>query len=237
MIKNVLIIGASSGIGSAAVKYFLNLKYNVVGISRRKVKYSQKNFKHICFDLNKFDLYEELFENIYKQFGKIDCLLFTAGIQFVRPSSIISSKDVYKIIGLNLNSPVLFSKFITKKKYFRNSGSAVFVSSVIAHRPSPGQILYGSSKSGILNLVKSLALEVSKNKINVNSISPGMINGPMLKKYSKSIPKEIFDPIIKKHPLGIGNVNHVIEVINFLFSKKSEWITGTDIIVDGGYSI
>ena len=82
-----------------------------------------------------------------------------------------------------------------------------------------------------------MALEVSKNKINVNSISPGMINGPMLKKYSKSIPKEIFNPIIEKHPLGLGNFKDVINVVNFLFSEKSKWITGTDIVADGGYSI
>ena len=237
MKKNILIIGSSSGIGNAAVKHFVNLKFNVVGISRRKVGIKKKNFKHISFDLNNFDLYDQLFESIYKQFGKIDYLLFAAGIQFVRPSSIISKKDIDNIVGLNLNSPILFSKFITMKKYFRNGGSVVFVSSVIAHRPSAGQILYGSSKSGILNFVKSLALEVSKNKINVNSISPGMINGPMLKKYSKSIPKEIFNPIIEKHPLGLGNFKDVINVVNFLFSEKSKWITGTDIVADGGYSI
>ena len=234
---NTLIIGSSSGIGLNSSKHFINKGHNVIGISRKLTKIKSKKFHQIRYDLNNFDDYEILFEKIYKKFGKINNVLFCAGIQFVMPTSIISERDINAILNINLKSPLLFSKFISNKKYFKRPGSAVFVSSSIATRASSGQSIYGSSKSGINNFVKTLALEVSKYKIHVNCISPGMIKSPMLKKYSKYIKKDFFEKVQNQHPLGLGDFKDVINVIEFLFSNKSKWITGTNLIVDGGYSI
>ncbi len=234
---NTLIIGCSSGIGLNSAKYFLRKGHNVIGLSRRKIKIKHKNFKHIKFDLGLFEKYDDLFKTIVEPFGKINNLLFSAGVQYIKPISIINKNDLNNIINLNLKSPILFSKFISDKNYFSRPGSAVFISSIIALRPSSGQSLYGSSKSGIINHVKTLALEVSKYRINVNSISPGMINSPMLKKYSKNITKDFLSKVINQHPLGLGKFNDVTNAIDFLFNPNSKWITGTNLIVDGGYSI
>lgn len=237
MKKNLLIIGSSSGIGFHSAKYFLKKGFNVIGLSRSDIKIKNKKFHFIKFDLLDFDKYDELFSKIVKPFGKISYILFSAGVQYVKPISIIENNDLEKILNLNLKSPILFSKFISKKKYFNRPGSVVFISSVIALRASSGQSLYGSSKSGILNHVKTLALEVAKYKINVNSISPGMIDSPMLRKYSKTVTKNFLLSAISNHPLGIGKFNDVTNAIDFLFNPSSNWITGTNLVVDGGYSI
>ncbi len=237
MKTNTLIIGSSSGIGAAAVKHFLKQSHNVIGVSRRKNKELSKNFKHISFDLNNLEEYEYLFNEIHKKYGKINNLLFCAGVQFLRPTSIITKNDLRKIIDINLNSPILFSKFVSNKKYFKRPGSVIYISSAIATKPSAGQSIYASSKSGILNFTKTLALEVSKFKINVNCISPGMIKGPMFSKYTKNITKDFYEKINEAHPLGLGNFKDVVNAIDFLFNKKSKWITGINLIVDGGYNI
>ena len=153
------------------------------------------------------------------------------------PTSIISNQHVDKMLNINLKSPLLFSKFISNKKYFKRPGSAVFISSAIATKPSSGQSIYGSTKSAINNLVKTLALEVSKYKINVNSISPGMIKSPMLSKYSKHITRDFYEKVTNQHPLGLGKFQDVANAIDFLFKKESKWITGINLIVDGGYNI
>ena len=154
MKTNTLIIGSSSGIGLEATKFFLKKGHNVIGVSRTVNKIKNKKFSHINFDLNNFQNYDQLYSNIYNKFGSINNLLFSAGVQFIRPSSIISTSDMKKIFDINLNSPILFSKFISNKKFFKRPGSVVFISSVIASRPASGQSLYGSSKSGIINHAK-----------------------------------------------------------------------------------
>lgn len=237
MKKNILVVGSSSGIGLYSSKYFINQGYNVVGISRKITKIKSKKFFHISYDLCNFNGYNKLFKDIYKRFGKINNVLFCAGVQFIMPTTIISKTDIDRILDINLKSPLLFSKFISNKKYFKRPGSVVFISSAIATKPSSGQSIYGSSKSGVNNFVKTLALEVSKYNINVNSISPGMIKSPMLSKYSKHITKEFFEKVINQHPLGLGEFKDITNAIEFLFSNKSNWITGINLIVDGGYNI
>lgn len=197
MKTNTLILGSSSGIGLFSCKYFLKKGHNVIGVSRKLTKIKSKKFQHISFDLNKFDEYEILFQKIYSKFGKIENVLFSAGVQFIMPTSIISKRHIEEILNINLKSPLLFSKFISNQKYFKRPGAAVFISSAIATKPSSGQSIYGSSKSAINNLVKTLALEVSKYKINVNSISPGMIKSPMLSKYSKHITRDFYEKVTK----------------------------------------
>ena len=105
---NTLILGSSSGIGLYTCKYFLKKKHNVVGVSRRTTKIKSKKFHHITFDLNNFNEYEILFNKIYSKFGKIENILFSAGEQFIMPTSIISNQHVDKMLNINLKSLIIF---------------------------------------------------------------------------------------------------------------------------------
>ena len=96
-------------------KYFIKQGHNVIGVSRKLTKIKSKKFFHISYDLNNFDKYDELFKKIHKKFGKINNVLFSAGIQFIMPTTIISKNDIDRILNINLKSPLLFSKFISNK--------------------------------------------------------------------------------------------------------------------------
>ena len=99
-----------------------------------------------------------------------------------------------------------------------------------------GQTIYSASKGGLISFVKSLAMELSSSNIRVNCISPGVIKSPMLDRYKKTINLESFNDVVNSHPIGIGSLSDVSNLINFLFSSDSKWITGQNIIIDGGFS-
>lgn len=101
----------------------------------------------------------------------------------------------------------------------------------------PGKIGYCSTKSAVLGIVKSSALEFAKRKIRVNAVSPGVVNTPMTQNLFEQISNDNKEEIISMHPLGIGEVDDVVPTILFLISKDSKWITGQNLIIDGGYSI
>ena len=97
--------------------------------------------------------------------------------------------------------------------------------------------LYSSSKSACLGLIRSSAIEFAKHNIRVNSISPGTINNKMFKKYKNKIHKSKIDDLIKRYPLGLGNNLDINLCIEYLISDKNKWLTGQNIVLDGGFSV
>jgi len=100
-----------------------------------------------------------------------------------------------------------------------------------------GKVGYCGTKAALLGGVKSLALEVSKRKIRVNAISPGVVATPLTKKMLQQLDEENVNRILGMHPIGIGNTEDVVALLSFLLSDKSKWITGQNIKIDGGYSV
>ena len=100
-----------------------------------------------------------------------------------------------------------------------------------------GRIGYGSSKGAVLAGVKSMAVELAHRRIRVNSLSPRVVETEMTASFFEKIPKDTQDTIMNMHPLGLGTTSDIANVIAFLLSEASRWITGTNIIVDGGYSV
>lgn len=101
----------------------------------------------------------------------------------------------------------------------------------------PGKAAYSASKGAVISGVRSLAMELCRSNIRVNSISPAMVNTPILEKMFQEIGEEASSEIIRKHPLGIGNPEDVANACIFLLSDASKWVTGTNMVVDGGYSV
>ena len=237
--KVIFITGASSGIGFQLANLFLKNKAKIVSVSRTKPKIKKNNrqFKHINFDLTNFKKYDELFKKIPKAFGPIDFFVHAAGLQFIKPIKIVTSEDINRILDINLKSPIFISKFLSNKKIFKRPCSVVFIASIMGVVGSPGQSLYSSSKSGIIGLTKSLSLELSKSNIRVNCVSPGVIKSPLFDNYLKQVTSDMKKKVIENHPLGIGSFKDINMVIKFLLSSESKWMTGQNIIVDGGYTV
>ena len=234
--KMILITGGSSGIGMNLIKFFLKKNFKVINISRSKPKINNKNLTNIEFDLTRFNEYDRLFKDIYKNAKRINCFIHSAGVHDLKPISLFNETAISKSLDINLKTPILMTKYLSQKKFIKLD-SIVFISSVMGVVGAPGQSVYSATKSGLIGLTRSLASELSKIKIKVNCVSPGVIKESRLfKQYSSKITKETIEKVKQSHPLGLGTFKDVNNAVNFLISENSEWFTGQNFILDGGYS-
>lgn len=240
--KNVLVTGATSGIGKATCDSLLKEGYQVFALGRdvEKIKDLLDQFSEqlhfLVIDLNSYQEYTKIFDDFLSG-QKLDGLVHCAGIEETLPINLYTPEAVQRIFNLNVFSGIELMRFFAKKKYSNEGAGVVFLASVMATLGQAGKTGYCASKSAILGMVKSLALELAKRKIRVNAISPGVVNTPMTQKLFSQIEKDNIERIKNMHPLGIGEVDDVTPSILFLLSEGSKWITGQNFIVDGGYSI
>ena len=237
--KKVLITGGTSGLGLNLAKFFLNEGAKVITVSRRKKSLITKKsyIKHISFNLSNFSKYDILFKKIPKLFGKIDYFIHAAGVHFIKPIRFTERNDIDKAFDINLKSPILISKYFLDKEIFNRPCSVVLISSVMGVVGSSGLSVYSATKSGLIGFSKSLSLELVRQKIRVNCVSPGIIKSPLYDNYSKELTSEMNKKIVENHPLGLGSYADVNNAVRFLLSAESKWVTGQNIIIDGGYSV
>jgi len=232
--KNILITGAASGIGKATAKKLINYDNRIIavdrnlnGLSKLEEEVRSDNLKII-----KKDIKEK--EDIINSVGfTLDGLVNCAGIIKLIPFRSITEKNIREITINNYESSALLTSSLIKKRKIKSGSSIVFVSSVMSVVGTQINSLYAGSKSAIVGITRTLALEMAKEKIRVNSISPAFVETPMLDFIGQFIDIEENK---KDHPLGFGKPEDVANVIVFLLSDASRWITGTNLIVDGGYS-
>ncbi len=240
---NVILTGATSGIGFETLKQLVKNNYTVYAIGRDFLKIdsfieSNKNqIKKYVFDLGNVQDIEKLFSSYELSNQKFDGLIHCAGIEQTMPLTLCTPDNIKKIYDINVFAGIELLRHFTKKKYSNDGASVIFLSSVMGVLGQPGKIGYCSTKSAVLGIVKSSALEFAKRKIRVNAVLPGIVNTPMSEKLFAEIDEESRMRIVDMHPLGLGEVTDVVPMILFLMSNGSKWITGQNFIVDGGYSI
>lgn len=238
----ILLTGATSGIGLETLKCLIKDNHTVYAVARDFSKidlFLRKNnsINLINFDLTNTNNIEKIFNEINLQDEKLDALIHCAGVEETLPLTLYSPDKVESIYKLNVFAGIELLRQFTKKKISKDGASVVYISSVMGILGQPGKIGYCSSKSAVLGIVKSSALEFAKRKIRINAVLPGVVNTPMTNNLFNQISNESIDAIKAMHPLGIGEVSDVVPIIEFLISDKSRWITGQNFIVDGGYSI
>lgn len=240
---NILLTGATSGIGLETLKRLLENKNKVFAVARDFSKISDlvelysDTIVPISFDLKETDNIEKIFNEINLVDEKLDALIHCAGIEETVPLTLYSPAKIKNIYEVNVFAGIELLRHFTKKKYSNDGASAVFVSSVMGVLGQPGKIGYCSTKSAVLGMVKASALEFAKRKIRVNAVLPGVVNTPMTQNLFSQVSSENVEEIKAMHPLGIGEVSDVVPTIEFLISSNSRWITGQNFIIDGGYSI
>ena len=235
--KNIIITGASGGIGYSIVEKLNNLGVNILatGTKIEKLENLKKKFENIKilqFDISKSDQIEDFIENATKELGgSLDCLINNAGITQDNLAIRMSFEEWKKVIDINLNSVFLMSKFAIKKMLKNKSGKIVNITSVVGHTGNVGQANYTASKAGIVAMSKSLAIEYAKKNININCISPGFIKTNMTDKLDEKF-KEV---IISKIPSArLGEPNDVANAVVFLCSNQSSYINGETLHINGG---
>ena len=235
--KNIIVTGASGGIGNSIIKILSEAGANILASGTRieKLNVLKKNFEKIKilkFDISQQDKIEEFIENSTKELGgSLDCVVNNAGITQDNLAIRMSLEEWQKVIDINLTSTFLMSKFAIKKMLKNKSGKIVNITSVVGHTGNLGQANYTASKAGIIAMSKSLAIEYAKKNINVNCISPGFIKTAMTEKIDEKF-KEI---IISKIPSArLGEPDDIANAVVFLSSDKSSYINGETIHVNGG---
>lgn len=238
----ILLTGATSGIGYGTLVELVKAQYYVVAIGRdfskinSFIEENQNQIEVVNFDLSKIEEIEQLFMSTTNN-EKFDAMIHCAGIEETVPITMYTPNRIKELFEINVFSGIELLRNFTKKKFSNDGASVVYLSSVMGILGQPGKLGYCSSKSAILGMVKSGALEVAKRKIRVNAILPGIVKTPMTELLFSQINDEQALKITNMHPLGLGEVEDVVPMILFLISNKSRWITGQSIVIDGGYSV
>ena len=235
--KNIIVTGASGGIGNSIVKKLSEFEANILATGTKtekleELKSNVKNVKILTFDISQSEKIEEFIENATTQLGgKLDCIVNNAGLTQDNLAIRMSLDEWKKVIDINLTSTFLLSKFAIKKMLKNKSGKIVNITSVVGHTGNLGQANYTASKAGIVAMSKSLAIEYAKKNINVNCISPGFIKTNM----TEQIDPKFKELILAKIPSNrLGEPSDVANVVAFLSSEMSNYITGETIHVNGG---
>ena len=238
--KNVLITGATGGIGQSLVRVFHTNGYNVcaTGTNIEKLSFLEKKyevrFKAIQCDLSDGAQIKKLTDESNKFYGSTNILINNAGI--TKDNLFLRMKDDEwnDVININLNSNYKLTKIVIKDMIKSKWGRIVNISSDAAKIGNPGQSNYVASKSAIEGLTRTIANEVASRGITVNCVAPGFIKTEIL----DSVDKKKLSAMEGKIPLGrIGNVDEIASVVYFLSSEESSYITGQVLHVNGGLTM
>ena len=235
--KNIIVTGASGGIGNSIVKKLCERGANILASGTKlekleKLKTENKNIKILKFNISEIEKIDQFIEDASSELGgNLDCLINNAGITQDNLAIRMSLEEWKKVIDINLTSTFLMSKSAIKKMLKNKSGKIINITSVVGHTGNLGQANYTASKAGIIAMSKSLAIEYAKKNININCISPGFIKTAMTDKIDEKF-KEI---IISKIPSArLGEPEDIANAVLFLASDQSNYINGETLHVNGG---
>ena len=242
--KTILITGASSGIGRSCAVQCSKMGASLLLMGRnvdelnRTVSELQPGTKveMIVADFSKMVDLELVIAEKIVTIGKIAGFIHCAGVEKTLPLKKQSSEVFQSIFDINVFAGFELAKIISLKKYKAEKASFVFIASVAGMVGESGKTIYSASKGAVISGARSMSMELARSDIRVNSISPAMVKTPILEKMFDGIGEEATQNIIKKHPLGIGEPEDVANACVFLLSDAAKWITGTNLVVDGGYT-
>ena len=233
--KTILITGASSGIGREIAIQCYNEGAHVIITGRDTDRLKETN-SHIlndyslayCYDLS----IEENIIELVDKLPKLDGVVFCAGLVEYLPIKFINKSKIQNTFSLNFDSQVILTQQLIKHKKLNVNSSLVYISSIASKLGVGGTAMYAASKAALNAFMKVTASELSSQKIRANSICPGIIETPMGNKA-----QNISHDISKDYPLGLGQPIDVAGPCIFFLSDKSKWITGTELIIDGGLTL
>ena len=234
---NILLTGSTGGIGGAILNKLLENKAKVIatGTNEKKLDIIKKKFTDVIvkkFDITNHETIQDFIEECNEIFQKkIDVLINNAGITNDNLAIRMKDEEWNKVINLNLTSSFLLTKNTIKKMLKNKNGKIINITSVVGHTGNIGQTNYAASKAGLIGMSKSLALEYGKKNIKVNCISPGFIKSEMTENINESYKKTLEEKISLER---FGTPDDVANVVLFLSSGLSDYITGETIHVNGG---
>ncbi len=241
--RTVLVTGATGGLGTAMCKKLYQDGYNVVGNYHTKekaekwmIQMKEEGFNIELFfgDVSDFNSTANMIKEIESKVGPIDTLVNNAGI--TKDSRLINMKpeDWHAVINTNLNSVFNCTKNVIQGMIDRQFGRVINISSVNGQRGQFGQTNYSAAKAGMHGFTKSLAMEVARYGVTVNTISPGYIGTDMV----MAVPEKVLNQIVAQVPMGrLGGTHEVAYLVSFLASEETSFITGANYSINGGQHV
>lgn len=241
--RRYLITGASSGLGRAIALYLAQLGAKLVLVGRDEGRLHETSaaagagHRCVAFDLSAGDEIPAWMKSLAQQHGPLHGVVHSAGVLHAAPLRMLSAREWDDSFRLNVSAAAALAKgFRQPGVRVEQGGSIVFLSSVMGLTGQPGQSLYSATKGALVALARSLALELAREKIRVNCVAPAVVKTGMSETLERTLPPEKFAQIEAMHPLGLGRPEDVAAAVAFLLADTARWVTGTTLVVDGGYT-
>lgn len=241
--KRILVTGASSGLGRACAEMISRLGGEVVLVARDELRLQQtlerlegSGHRMEVFDLSNVEAIPGWMKEVTAEDKPLDGLVHSAGIQITMPIKMMKVTEYERLMTINLTSAYFLAKGFRQRGVYSTPASLVFLSSTAGLVGQAALSAYCASKAALQGLSKSLALEFSREGIRINCVSPGLVETEMVKGLSKEMTQEQLEMSISAHPLGLGQPEDVAHAVVFLLANTGRWITGSNLVIDGGYT-
>jgi len=235
----ILVTGASSGIGRAIAVEAAAAGARIVLTGRdperlRETEQMLQGSGHSSISADLSDAMQ--LKELAGQVPNLDGFVNSAGVSVLRPLKYIDENYLERIHGVNYKAPVLLTNELAKQKKFRPGGSIVYITSIASLIATPGNAAYGGAKAALVASARIFAIELAKQAIRVNCVSPGTVKTPLAEKVFDTLSPELRASDEGLYPLGYGEVADVAASVVYLLSPGARWVTGINMILDGGYT-
>jgi NAD(P)-dependent dehydrogenase (short-subunit alcohol dehydrogenase family) len=241
--RTILVTGASSGIGleTAVLLSRLNARVVLSGRNRERLDAAAARLGGDGHSVEPFDLaaVEEIpgwVARLAAARGPLHGVVHSAGVHNAHPLRVLTAARVEEVMRVNVAAALMLAKGLRQKNAYAAGASLVLLSSAAGLVGEAGVSAYAASKAALVGLARSLAIELAGQGIRVNCIAPGIVRTAMSDRLRGSLTAEQFAAIEASHPLGIGEPRDIANGAAFLLADTARWITGTTLVIDGGYT-
>lgn len=241
--RRILVTGASSGIGreTAVLLSELGARLILAGRNTDRLEETRGTLHgegHVAapFDLNAVENIGPWLKTLTAAHGPLQGLVHSAGVRQTIALRSLTVPKLEETMRINFTSAVMLTKAFRQTGGSTPGSSVVFLSSVAGMVGEPAISIYSASKAALIGLTKSLAIELARDRVRVNCVAPAFVQSEMSDRVREMLTPEQFEAIEKMHPLGLGTARDVANAVAFLLADTGRWITGSVLVVDGGYS-